>query len=120
MSKQFKSMAGLTGEYRIKLVDQEPIEVRIIGADMMRWEQSEKGRSFFEGDTIPLSRLAFAAWAALRRTNKTELVFAEFMKSVEDIETEKTDDESDEDEDVEDVDDGVVLPDPTDGDTTAW
>ena len=114
----FKSMAGFTGLHRVTLVDQEPIEVNVIGADIMRWEQNEKGKSFFDG-TPSLSRLCFVTWAAMKRQQMTEVTFSEFMKAFVDLEAEE-----DEDEDTEGDDDeeggGVELPDPSEGDTTAW
>ena len=120
MAKKFTSMAGMTGNYRITLVDQEPVEVHVIGADILRWEQNNGVKSFFEGE-VGLSRLSYVAWAAMRRTGVTGLTLADFMKSFVDLEAE--DDKDDEDEDEEDAqegDDGVELPDPSEGDTTAW
>ena len=100
----WKSMAGVTGAYRVTLTGEEPVEVTLIAADIMRYEQVN-AKSFFSGD-VSLSRIAWVVWAAMRRTKRTDLEVAEFLARVEDIESE--DDGAEEDED-----DGVQLPDPT-------
>lgn len=117
MAKKFTSMAGMTGNYRITLVDAEPVEVRVIGADILRWEQTNSGKSFFEGE-IGLSRLSYVGWAAMKRTNKTDMSLAEFMKSFVDLESE--DDTPEPEADEEEEGGGVDLPDPSEGDTTDW
>lgn len=118
MSK-FNSMAGVTGLYRAILTGQEPLEVRVIGADVMRYEQIQK-KSFFEGDGISFTRIAFVVWAALHRTGQTDLNVQDFLKGLEDIEREGADDEDEDDEFEGDLgDDGSMeLPDPTEVDTT--
>ena len=109
---QFHSLTAVTGLYQAKLVgDAEALEVRVIGADVLRWEQVNQ-KSFFAGE-VGLSRIAWIVWAALRRTKTLDVEVAEFMASLEDVLAES--DEVDEDED----DDGVELPTPTEADFTA-
>lgn len=119
MAKKYTSMAGMTGNHRVTLVEHDPVIVRIIGADIMRWEQNEGGKSFFEGE-IGLSRMAYPAWAAMRRKHLTELTFAEFMKNLEDLESEDDVEEEASDEDEDGAAEVVELPGPTEADTTAW
>lgn len=114
MSKQFQSVALVTGDYEVKLVnDEEPIIVRVIGADILRWEQVNQG-SFYAGE-VSLSRMAWVVWAALRRQRKTDLEVSAFLAQVEDLAVER---EMAEDDEAED-DDSAWLPDPTEADTTA-
>lgn len=115
MSVSYKSMAGITGGFRVTLIgSEEPLEVRVIGADIARWEQNNKA-SFFAGDSVSFSRLCYIAWAALKRTQQTEMKFEEFIASLEDLERESEDD----DEETEDEGDGVELPAPTEAAYTA-
>lgn len=120
---QFNSMAGVTGLYRAILAGQEPLEVRVIGADVMRYEQIQK-KSFFAGEGVSFTRIAFVVWAALKRTEQTDLSVQDFLKGLEDIEREGADDEDEDEDDDGDAegalgDDGSMeLPDPTEVDTT--
>lgn len=110
--KKFVSLAGLTGNYRVTLVDQEddPILVRVIASDVLRWEQVNN-KSFFEGE-VSFSRMVWVAWAALRRQKLTDLDIDKFLVGIIDVEQERVDDDDDEDAQVN-------LPVPTEADTTA-
>lgn len=112
MSIKYQSMSAIAGPARVTLVDEEPVEFRIIAADVIRFEQNHK-TSFFEG-TPGLSRIGWVAWAAMKRLGLTELKPEEFLSKIADIETE---DESADEDDVED--EGVDLPGPTEADTYA-
>lgn len=90
----FNSMAGVTGLYRVTLTGQEPVEVRIIGADVMRYEQSQN-KSFFAGD-VSFTRVAWVAWAAMKRKGFTDLSVADFLKEIEDVEREAQADDAEE------------------------
>lgn len=105
---KFASVAGLTGNYRIRFLDtEEPLIVRVIAADIMRWEQVN-AKSFFEG-TPSLTRMMWVAWAACRRQRLTDVdTPADWFKQIEDLEKEEIDD--DEDSDTEEV---AELPTPT-------
>ena len=105
---EYTSLAIVAGDYRVTLVDAEPVLIRIIGADILRWEQVN-GKSFFAGE-VGLSRLAWIAWAAMTRKKLTELSVADFMASLEDLE--KQDEEPEQSGEVEE-DEGVPLPSPT-------
>lgn len=107
MAAEFTSLAVIAGLYRVKLIDAEPVEVRVIGADILRWEQVN-GKSFFAGE-VGLSRIAWVLWAAMRRGKLTALEVADFMAAVEDLE--KQDDEPP--AEAEDDNEGAELPTPT-------
>ena len=117
-TRQFASLTdGLTGGYQVVLVDaDEPLEVDVIGADLLRWEQVTKG-SFFSGE-VGLSRIVWIVWAAARRQRKTTDEVAEFMAKVVEIRTEDNRPPAAE-EDTEADEYGVPLPDPTEAGITA-
>lgn len=102
---EFVSLAVVAGLYRVTLVEQEPVDVNVIGADIMRWEQVN-GKSFFEG-AAGLSRIAWVAWAAMRRQKLTDLEVADFIAQVADLERQA------EAEDDEDDEEAAELPTPT-------
>ena len=114
MAAEYTSLAIVAGDYRVTLVDAEPVLIRIIGADILRWEQVN-GKSFFAGE-VGLSRLAWIAWAAMTRKKLTELTVQDFMSSLEDLE------KQDEEPEVsgEEEDEGVPLPPPTEADGVVW
>lgn len=112
MSKRFVSLSAISGTYRVTFLDGDPVEVEVIGADVMRWEQVNQ-KSFFASDPS-LSRIAWVVWAAMRRQRLTDLEVSAFIASVADLEQGRdTTGEDDEDEE------GVALPDPTEADITA-
>lgn len=110
----FTNIGIITGIYRVTLVDAEPILVKVIGADIMRWEQVNN-KSFFEG-ALGYSRMAWVVWAAMTRGKLTELKLPEFLPVVEEIE--RQDEEPEKSGEAED--EGVPLPDPTEAAGTAW
>ena len=111
MAREFVSLAGITGDYRVTLQDRDPLDVAVIGADVMRWEQINQ-RSFFEG-TPSLSRIAFVCWAALRRTKQLDIPVEQFLRDVVDVEQSTPADDDAEDEA------GAVLADPIEAGITA-
>lgn len=106
----FQSLGLVTGLYRVTLVGADPVEIDVKVFDILRWEQVHN-KSFYEG-AIGMSRLAWAAWAAMTRAKLTELKPDQFLAQLEDLERfEEPEPEEESGEAEEDL--GVPLPSPT-------
>lgn len=104
-----------TGEFVAEMVSGEAYRVRVIAADVMRWEQvNQAAFTAASMSEFPLSRFAWIVWAALKRDRQIDIRVDEFMAQLAQLEQ-----VPDADETADVPEDDVVLPDPTGADTTA-
>ncbi|MGN8690016.1 hypothetical protein ACTQ29_08900 [Bifidobacterium boum] len=104
-----------TGRFRA-VVDGKPLTVQVIAADVLRWEQNNKAAFVGSDGSMPLSRMAWVAWAAASRLGLYDETVATWLTSIESLESL---DDRDEATQRGELDADPVLPDPTEADTTA-